>query len=265
VNTGTAGNVITNATTAAAGGHTDPTNTGNDLTETITVANAGHTISKTQISGPNPITAAGQTIGYRISVANAGNVTLTGVVVTDTLLLGTASRTVTSGPTYASGDISNIGQLNVGETWLYDASYVTTQADLDATGSLSNTATIDTTQTNPSTSTAVVTPLTRTPALSILRQANTLGPVSVGNVIGYTYRVTNSGNVTINGVGVTDVHNGFGVDPVPGSETLTDNNPPGGSSDATLNNGQWSVLGPGDVVTFSANYTVIQQDIELLQ
>ncbi len=209
VNAGQQGLTKTNNTTAAGGGgHTDPTNTGNDLTESVTIANAGHSIVKTQISGPNPVTAAGQTIGYRIAVANAGNVTLTSIVVTDTLLLGVAPRTVTSGPTYASGDTDSDIQLDTNETWIYNATYVVTQADVDGTGSFSNSATVDSMQTSPTTSSALVTPVTRSPNLQIVKAANTAGPVSVNNVIGYTYTVTNTGNVTISGVGVTDVHGG---------------------------------------------------------
>jgi hypothetical protein len=65
---------------------------------------------------------------------------------------------------------------------------------------------------------------------------------------------------------VTDVHNGYGVPPVPGSETLTlDGGTPGDSTDATPNNSTWSVLGPGDTVRFQAPYTVTQQDVDLLQ
>ncbi len=59
---------------------------------------------------------------------------------------------------------------------------------------------------------------------------------------------------------------GYGTDPVPGSEViLSDVAPVGNSTDATANNGQWSILAPGDTVRFSANYTVVQADIDLLQ
>jgi len=52
---------------------------------------------------------------------------------------------------------------------------------------------------------------------------------------------------------------------VPTSETLlTDNLPLADSIDAAADN-SWDELGPGDVVTFTATYTVTQNDIDTLQ
>ncbi|MBK8111121.1 MAG: hypothetical protein IPK46_12705 [Saprospiraceae bacterium] len=44
------------------------------------------TITKDQTGGPNPITAAGQTINYTIVVTNTGNQTQTGVNVVTSFL-----------------------------------------------------------------------------------------------------------------------------------------------------------------------------------
>ncbi|MBK9688340.1 MAG: DUF11 domain-containing protein [Saprospiraceae bacterium] len=52
------------------------------------------TITKDQTSGPNPITAAGQTIDYTIVVTNTGNQTQTGVNVSDVLPGGGAGTLV---------------------------------------------------------------------------------------------------------------------------------------------------------------------------
>ena len=41
--------------------------------------------------------------------------------------------------------------------------------------------------------------------------------------------------------------------------------PPGDSSDTSANDGNWAVLAPGDTVTFAANYTVVQADVDNLQ
>ncbi len=103
------------------------------------------------------------------------------------------------------------------------------------------------------------------PSLSIVKVANTGGPVNAGNVVGYTYTVTNTGNVTINNVSIADVHGGFGTDPTPGSEALvTDNGTTGDSTDSATN-GIWNVLAPGDVIRFTSSYTVVQADIDNLQ
>lgn len=77
--------------------------------------------------------------------------------------------------------------------------------------------------------------------------------------------MTNTGNVPIAGVVLSDVHNGSGPAPTPGSETLlTDNGALLDSTDVA-SDGTWDTLGPLDVITFTAGYTVTQFDIDNLQ
>ena len=103
------------------------------------------------------------------------------------------------------------------------------------------------------------------PALQILKTANTAGPLIQGQTVTYTYRITNTGNVPITGVTVADVHNGSGVFAGPNSEALvTDNAPAGDTTDAAVNS-SWDVIGPGDVIRFTATYVVTLNDIETKQ
>jgi uncharacterized repeat protein (TIGR01451 family) len=103
------------------------------------------------------------------------------------------------------------------------------------------------------------------PRLTLTKAANTAGPVARGQVITYTYTVTNQGPFAASNVVITDAHNGLGVLPVPGSEfLLTDAAPIGDSIDAA-GAGIWGTLGPGDTIRFSANYTVTTADIEQRQ
>jgi uncharacterized repeat protein (TIGR01451 family) len=214
--------------------------------------NPQFSIVKSQSGGPNPITAAAQTITYSISVANTGNVALTAPVITDALLLGASSRTLTSGPTLTSGDAAPLGTLNVGETWIYTATYTVPQSDLNGTGNYSNTATFDTAETAASTSAAVTTNVTRAPQLGILKSwafntpsgdLNSNGIVDVGDTIRYSYLVSNTGNVTINTVSVNDVHLGAG--------SLSAISPVSVPS-----------LAPGTNTTFTSTYVVTQTDID---
>ncbi|MCW5521238.1 hypothetical protein J1N09_15455, partial [Aureitalea sp. L0-47] len=126
------------------------------------------------------------------TVTNAGNVSISNVVVTDPLLGG-----VVPGPD--SGDDDGDGELDVTETWIYTGSYAITQDDIDA-GSVTNTATVTGTAPDQSTvtdtSAAVVTQLCQNPAIDILKTAmyDDGGDCSdPGELINYTFTVTNAG------------------------------------------------------------------------
>ena len=221
--------------------------------------------SVSSISSPGTIT-------YTITVENTGNTTLTGLTISDSLTLGGSSRTLTSGPTYVSGDTNSNGQINTTETWTYTATYAVTQADIDQGGTFSNTVTYDTAQTAPSTSAAATTTITQTPAMSLTKSAilltdlNNDGEAGVGDVVRYTYAATNTGNVTISNVTVSETaFNGSNGTPVPGSETLTGDVAPTGDSTDLAGPGIWGTLRPNDTVSFTADYTVNQQDVDQLQ
>ena len=104
------------------------------------------------------------------------------------------------------------------------------------------------------------------PSMTVIKSASTAGPVAVGAVYTYTFKVKNTGNTTITGIFLTDTFNGYGIAPAPNNETLSlDAAPLGDSANGTVNDGIWATLGPGDEVTFTAPYTVTQSDIDLLQ
>ncbi len=103
------------------------------------------------------------------------------------------------------------------------------------------------------------------PSMTVDKVANTSGPVNAGDVVGYTYTVTNTGNVAINNVSISDAHGGLGSDPVAWSEILLTDNGTAGDSTDTSTDGTWDVLAPGDVIRFSSSYSVVQADIDNLQ
>jgi Domain of unknown function (DUF4347) len=103
------------------------------------------------------------------------------------------------------------------------------------------------------------------PQLAIIKTANTSGPVQVGQIISYTYSVTNTGNVAFVNVYVGDVHHGYGPPPLPLNETLTTDVVPIGDSFDAASDGHWDTLGPGDTLTFTSSYAVVQADIDFLQ
>jgi LPXTG-site transpeptidase (sortase) family protein len=116
------------------------------------------------------------------------------------------------------------------------ASYLVTQADVD-NGSFTNTATADSTETGPDTETETVT-FTQTPALSIAKTATPGTYDSVGDVIGYSFLVTNSGNVALSGP--------FAVS----DDQASDESCPATAS-----------MAPGASITCTASYTITLADL----
>ena len=221
----------------------------NGTPPTITIYdndNPSFTIAKS--ASPATISTPG-TVTYTITVDNNGSAVLTGTTITDALTLNGSPIALTSGPTLTSGDVNSNSILEDTETWIYTATYNVTQANIDGVGNLANTATFDTAQTVAQTSNTATTTITRAPALAIDKtyvistDTGTPGAADLGDVITYTYAVTNSGNVTINGVSVSDVHGGAG-------------------SLSAITPASVASLAPGATTNFTATYTAVQTDID---
>ncbi len=230
------------------------------LATTIAVTKTAGTLVDSDGNGPDQ----GDTLPYSFTVKNTGDLALTGVTITD------PSATISGGP---------IASLAAGATnsTTFTGTYILTQADFNA-GQKTNQATASglppfgTTVTDLSDPLSLtgnaptVTPLTKISKLQMTKSANRAGPLTVGTVITYFYDVKNTGNQIMTSVTASDVHNGSGTLPVPANEILlTDVSPLSDSTDVSPANSQWSTLAPGDTVRFSANYTVTQTDIDLLQ
>ena len=153
-------------------------------------------ISVVKSASPTIFSQAGQAIAYSFLVTNTGNVTLSAVQVNDTDLPGLSAISCPSA-TLAPG---------ISETC--SATYSTTQADVDA-GSVPNTATAQGTPPRSTTpvvsdpSTAIV-PAAQVPGISLVKSASPSAVSKAGQVITYSFLVTNTGNVTLSGVLVDD-------------------------------------------------------------
>ena len=168
-------------------------------TETTPVAGTPSlTVIKTQTSTA-PVTTPGQVITYQISVRNTGSISITGVNPTE-IYPGNGPGTLSP----PAESISSNGILNVNETWTYTATYTVTQDDLDNNESLTNTIEIRTPEVPGPTTDTEVTLLTRRPAISITKATTATTFTAPGEVISYTLIISNTGNVTLTGVVVTD-------------------------------------------------------------
>ncbi|MEM9278131.1 MAG: hypothetical protein AAGA76_06130, partial [Pseudomonadota bacterium] len=102
-------------------------------------------------------------------------------------------------------------------------------------------------------------------SLTVTKVADLTVNVSAGQTVTYTYEVENTGTTTLTDISLVDAHNGSGPAPNPGSETLIQDVAPVSDSSDGGQNGVWDTLGPGDIVRFTATYTVTQTDIDTLQ
>ena len=146
------------------------------------------------------ITDAGQVVPYTFVVTNEGNVTLTGVTVTDPNCNAAPART--------GGDTNGDNTLQTSETWTYTCSHTVTQAEIDdngvgTDGDLDNTVTADSVESGPDTDDYSI-PVDYDPAIKVVKSSTTTTVSAAGQVVPYTFVVTNEGNVTLTGITVTD-------------------------------------------------------------
>jgi uncharacterized repeat protein (TIGR01451 family) len=120
------------------------------------------------------------------------------------------------------------------------------------------------------TDTENVAPEIAAPALSVNKTSSFTDTGSVGaevgDVITYTYVVTNNGNVPVSAISLSDSDNATGTDPVPAFQSLTNtsgNSVNGQTGDTDVN--VIDLLWPGDSATFTSTYTVNQTDVDTLQ
>jgi len=115
-----------------------------------------------------------------------------------------------------AGDTNHNDQLDIGETWQYAVTYTVTQGDIDAGGTIVNTATVSTAQGASSSGSTSVTVATLTiddkDHISQLSDPGGDGP-SVGDPIQFFFEVTNHTSNTLTSFTVTDTNGNA----VPGS------------------------------------------------
>ena len=122
--------------TPSAGTLTNPTDT---LNLPVAAKNPKYTtvksvVSMTTSNGASATQTDGlDVITYQYVVDNTGNVTLSGVTLTDAgpTFDGNAATNALSAITRISGDTNANNQLEPTETWTYTATYVLAQADVD--------------------------------------------------------------------------------------------------------------------------------------
>ncbi len=190
----------------------DQDQTGNaDPTNTTLVRTPAWTVDKQSNSQPE---RQGDTLVYLFVVDNTGNVSINNVVVNDAKCAAT--------PELIAGDIDDNLVLTPNEVWTFRCtSIVVTQTEVNA-GQVDNSVTVSGT---PPAGTSLdniegqnSVPIAADPALSFEKTASapTVGngelttAADEGDIITYTFNVTNTGNVTLDNVSINDSGPTFG-------------------------------------------------------
>ncbi|KDN56728.1 DUF7507 domain-containing protein [Flavobacterium seoulense] len=181
----------------------------------------------------------GSVITYTFEVTNTGNTTLTNVVVTDPMpgltLTGSSIATLAPGATNAS----------------IKGTYIVTQANVNA-GNVTNSALVtakdpknndvtDISGTTLTTDDNTVVPVDQRNTIALVKTGSVSGAGGVGDIITYTFAVTNTGTTTLTNVVVTDPMTGL---------TITGN--------------PIASLAPGatDIASIKGTYTITQVDVD---
>ena len=196
-------------------------------TDTVTVtATQSPALTIDKSTTTTTFAAPGDLISYSYLVTNSGNVTLSGPF--------TVSDDTTTVACPADASLAPAGTLTC------TASYSVTQADIDA-GFVTNIASahgfFGAAAVDSATDTVTVT-ATQSPALTIDKSTTTTTFAAPGDLISYSYLVTNSGNVTLSG-------------PFTVSDDTTTVACPADAS-----------LAPAGTLTCTASYSVTQADID---
>lgn len=214
-----------------------------------------------------PATTLGSVVSYTVRVANSGNVTLGAPSLSDQMLMiNTGRPTLLTTPlVYVSGDADGDGALDVGETWIYRATYRLTQAVINAAG-VENTVRAQATSPDGSvvaalsddgvsangTQNPTLVPITADPVLDPRKVIATAGQ-AVGDEVIYRIELANRGNVDVSAITLSDqLTRRDGTDlsaQISGPQRVA----PGVGD---------SVLAPGSFWAWEVRYTLTQADLD---
>jgi hypothetical protein len=158
-------------------------------------------IALSKTVSPTTATAAGDTVTFSFAVTNTGPLTLHDPEIVESSFSGSGSMSGLSCP-------PELATLIPGETQTCTATYRLTQADVDA-GGVTNEAVAralspaDTrVESSPSEAAVTVAP---DPGISLVKTADRGTVSGAGQVVHYSFAVTNTGNVSVHGVAIAEV------------------------------------------------------------
>lgn len=208
--------------------------------------------------------AVDEVVTYLLSVENTGNVTLTNPRIADTMTRNNGTPTGLTTPfVLVSGDNGD-GELGVDETWVYSATHVITQSDINA-GGFANTATVtadgppgtgpvedvsDNGDDNDGNTEDDATPfeITAEPQITTVKAVTGTPGTVAGETVSWSITARNTGNVDITGVAITD--------------TLTRADGTVLTAPTPVNTSGTTDLGAGDEIVWTLTYALTQDDVD---
>lgn len=165
---------------------------------TTTVARF-YSLSVDKVVDQTTVSVAGTVLNYTVTLRNTGNVALTGLTLVDTLPDGSAGVL-----TFTGGDTDGDNALDVDEVWTYSGVYTVTQPDIDGGQQLVNRVRASATERPGFVEDEATTSVAQNPEILIEKDVDR-DTISTTSLLNYTIVVTNTGNVALTNVVLTDI------------------------------------------------------------
>jgi len=235
-----AGVDITNTVTATGvprrGALTDPST---DESVALIVRDPAWTLNKSSTSTP---TQANDIVTYSFELANTGNVTITNVNLVDAQC-NAGTLVQNSGDSVAIG---TMGELDVGETWVYSCEHTVTQDEVNA-GTVDNSATASGTVQDgglPDVTAVFDIPIVISPSWT-LNKTSTSTPTLENDIVVYRFELANTGNVTVSTINLVDNQCDTGTLSLDSGDTAP-----------------MDILGVDEIWVYSCEHTVTQAEVD---
>ncbi|HEU4789682.1 MAG TPA: gliding motility-associated C-terminal domain-containing protein, partial [Flavobacterium sp.] len=225
----------------------------------LTINSCSITVTKDgtyQDTNKDGITNVGDKIIYNFVVTNTSNITLTDIKITDINANVLGGPIASLAPGASDSDtftaFHEITQKDIDTRVVYNLATVTgtPPTGSNVTDTSSDPTPCTTCPIDPICPDCTITPLTQSPEITVVKTAITTSYNTVGDVINYTIKIKNTGNVTLHQIIVKD--------PLTGLDTIIEELTPGASSDYTqsytvtqddLNNGSVTNIATADGLT----------------
>lgn len=206
---------------------------------------------------------AGDKVTYTFTATNTGSMTLTDVALDERSFknaAGTDLQLDAAPLVDTAKSTGTIAALAPGQVLVWTAEYTVTAVDVSVGDKLENTAEVQGTGVNPDSPIVTdeddetVTLVPAAPAIQLVKSADPRSGLTVGSVVHYTFTATNTGDVTLTNIQLTEQE----FKNAAGDRLTLDAAP---VLDTAKSTGTLDSLAPGQILVWTAPYTVTEADV----